>query len=130
MVKIKRKKDCFGKIIVADFKKLDPALFPNIDFSSEVEKRIALISLDGRLFINSRNKEGKFLEEIFNCLILESREALLEFEKFFKNKFPDIKTFDDWIDFRGDDIDRTYALTMLLIPTEIVRRKIEYQYYG
>ncbi len=137
MVKIfnKKKKDiervlANGKIIITDFKHLSLDNFNYcVKSKEELQGQLALLSPDGKLFVNSTQDGYEILSQIFQLLIPETKQVLNEYLKRYKKQYYYIKTFDDWAKMQADDKERTYALTMLLIPIEIKRREAEWAYY-
>lgn len=131
----KKKKDvervlANGKIIITDFKYLNPDDFNYcVKTKEELKEQLALLSPDGKLFVNSAQKGHEVISQIFQLLIPETKQTLNEYIKIYKKQYYYIKTFDDWTKMQADDKERTYALTMLLIPIEIKRREAEWAYY-
>lgn len=137
MVKIfnKKKKDvervlANGKIIITDFKHLSLDDFNYcVKLKEELQGQLALLSPDGKLFINSAQEGHEMIADIFKLLIPETKQTLNEYIKIYKKQYYYIKTFDDWAKMQEDDKGRIYALTMLLIPIEMKRRELEWAYY-
>lgn len=137
MVKIfnKRKKDierviAGGKIIITDFKYLNPDDFNYcVNTKEELKEQLALLSPDGKLFVNSAQEGHEMIADIFKILIPETKQTLNEYLKIYKKQYYHIKTFNDWAKMQADNKERTYALTMLLIPIEMKRRELEWAYY-
>ena len=128
MVKIfnKKKKDiervlANGKIIITDFKHLS---LDNFNYCVKSKEE-----LQGQLALLSTQDGYEILSQIFQLLIPETKQVLNEYLKRYKKQYYYIKTFDDWAKMQADDKERTYALTMLLIPIEIKRREAEWAYY-
>ena len=137
MVKIlnKKKKDvkkviAGGRIIITNFNYLNPDDFNYcVKSKEELQGQLALLSPDGKLFVNSTQEGHEVISQIFQLLIPETKQTLNEYIKIYKKQYYYIKTFDDWTKMQADDKERTYALTMLLIPIEIKRREAEWAYY-
>ena len=67
---------------------------------------------------------------MFELLIRENKANLLQFQQVYQEKFPNIKTFDDWKTMQGTDSDKMLAFAMLSVPVELKRREITLQYNG
>ena len=120
-----------GKIVICDFKSLNPVDFlPLHNFSKkEMSKELCLISPCGNLYINSRIDGYDFLAGVFEIIIQESKYTLDQFCKMFKQKYSKI-TFANIADMNGTNEEKTQAFTLLCIPVELQRRKIEREYYS
>lgn len=137
MVKIfnKKKKDigkviANGKIVIIDFQYLSLNDFNYcVETKQELQEQLALLSFDGKLFVNSTQQGHDVIANIFELLIPETKQTLNEYLKIYKKQYHHIKTFNDWAKMRKDDEGRIYALTMLLIPIEVKRRELEWAYY-
>ncbi len=131
----KKKKDverviAGGKIIITDFKHLSLDDFNYcVKSKEELQEQLALLSPDGKLFVNSAQEGHEMIVDIFKLLIPETKQTLNEYIKIYKKQYYYIKTFDDWAKMQEDDKGRIYALTMLLIPIEMKRRELEWAYY-
>lgn len=133
----KEKKMCEGRLIVTDFKKLNPADFDplyHFDSKSEFTEEIILQSIKGVIYINSRDDISEFLSEIFSFLMKQSITALKNYLRQLKSKYPSVKNFEDWAKIAeregfGSE-DSVQSLIKLLIPIERKRRKMELDYYG
>ena len=132
MVNLKRKekKICEGRLIVTDFKKLNPADFePLYHFVSKAELREEII-----LYINSRDAISEFLSKVLEFVMKENTKTLKKYRRELKNKYPAVKGFDDWGKIAKKEgcgsKDSLECLIMLLIPIERKRRKFEFDYYG
>lgn len=133
----KEKRMCEGRLILIDFKKLDPADFePLYHFTSKSELReeIVLQSIKGVIYINSRNGASEFLAKIFEFVMKESTKALKTHQRELKSKYPAAKSFDDWGKIAKREgcgsKDSIECLVKLLIPIERKRRQFEFNYYG
>lgn len=137
MVKIlnKKKKEvkkviAGGRIIIINFNYLNPDDFNYcVKTKEELQEQLALLSPDGKLFVNSTQEGHEMIADIFKILIPETKQTLNEYIKIYKKQYYYIKTFDDWAKMQADDKERIYALTMLLIPIEMKRREAEWAYY-
>lgn len=131
----KKKKDverviAGGKIVITDFQYLNLDNFNYcVETKQELQEQLALLSFDGKLFINSTQEGHEVIADIFKLLIPGTKQTLNEYLKVYKKQYYYIKTFDDWAKMRKDDEGRIHALTMLLIPIEIKRRELEWAYY-
>lgn len=118
-----------GKIVIADFRNLNPEDFPYNDLTDGIEGQLAVLANDGRLFIN-REKEGyEFISGIFDILIRESRYNLDQYEKTYRKRYPNI-TLSNWKDMQGNNEERVQVLAALLCPIEVKRRQAEKAYYN
>ena len=59
----------------------------------------------------------------------ETRETLKEFESQMKDRFPEIRSFEDWAKMTENEENRNMAFAMLMVPVELKRRGIEEKYY-
>lgn len=133
----KEKRMCEGKLIVTDFKKLNPADFePLYHFTSKSELReeIILQSIKGIIYINSRRDSDEFLSKIFEFLMKESTKNLKNYQRELRDKYPSVKSFNDWTEIAKRDgcgsKDSIQSLIKLLIPIERKRRRMEFNYFG
>lgn len=133
----KEKRMCEGRLIVTDFKKLNPADFePPYHFNSKSELReeAILMSIKGILYVNSREAISEFLTKVLEFLMKESTKALKNYQRELKNKYPTVKNFVDWAEIAKREgcgsKDSTQSLIKLLIPIERRRRRFEFDYYG
>lgn len=117
-----------GKILVTDFSELNPDDFPD-NQSPNFEEQLAVLSSDGKVFVNKEKEGYEYLSNILEILIREPRYNLDQFAKHFKKRYPNI-SFSNWSEMQGDDKEKTCVLAALLIPTEIKRRQIERAYYN
>ena len=125
----KEKVLCGGKLVVTNFKKLNPKMFaPLHNFTKQELNKAAGV-----------NTEVKGYELFFGTLELlmqENRATLEQYEKEYGKKFPDVKNFDDWAEWsekaqkEGRQKDSVYSFAVLVIPIELKRRAIEKGYYG
>ena len=126
---------CNGKIVIVNFKKLKPQDFEpmhHLDAKS-IKEELALCSADGRIYINSKQRWCKLVSSLFEILMKETRQVLQEYQEFISKKYPNIKTFDDfilWSEQNEDGEARMQVFTLLAIPIELQRRKIEQAYNG
>ena len=75
----KEKRMCEGRLIITDFKKLNPADFePLYHFVSKAELReeIILLSAKGILYINSRDAISEFLSKVLEFVMKENTKTL------------------------------------------------------
>lgn len=130
-LKKKRKEEVFanGKIVIVDFSELNPDGFLYNDQSLNFEEQLAVLSYDGKFFVNRMQEEYEYLSNIFQILICEPRYNLDQFAKYFKKRYPNI-SFSNWSEMQEDNKEKTYVLAALLIPAEIKRRQIERAYYN
>ncbi len=133
--KFKEKRLCGGKLVVTDFKRLNPeeGLFLG-DFQPEqLSEELAFFTPDGTIFVNARIAESAVISGIFQIFIPESRETLQQYQKEYGKKFPNIKNLSDWEKYAQTETDSekvTQALALLMVPIELKRRAIELSYYG
>lgn len=137
MVKIGRKDKvlCGGKLILTNFKKLDPGFFNHVEDEQMdfFAKAGIVFTPDGKIYVDSHDKGIVSFVTIFEILMGEKKETLEEFQKIYSEKFPDIKDFDDLTARKWEDEeknDQAKALFMLSIPIELRRRELEMSYYG
>lgn len=133
----KQEKMCEGRLIITDFKKLNPADFePLYHFTTKSELRgeIILQSIKGVIYINSRSDTSEFLSKIFEFLMKESTRALKNYQRELKSKYPSVKSFNSWAEIAKREgcgsKDSLQSLIKLLIPIERKRRRMELDYYG
>lgn len=121
-----------GKILIVNFKRLDPNSFkPLYNLTKEsIVKESVLIASDGKVYINSKKEECDALATLFETLMSESRYTLEQYQESLKEVFPHIKSFEEWVGMQGTPGERAQALVMLSIPAELQRRKIEKAYYS
>ena len=133
---LERKKTlCNGKIVIVNFKKLKPQDFEPIHHldAKSIKEELALCSADGRIYINSKQRWCKLVSSLFEILMKETKQVLQEYQEFISKKYPNIKTFDDfilWSEQNEDGEARMQVFTLLAIPIELQRRKIEQAYNG
>lgn len=133
---LERKKTlCNGKIVIVNFKKLKPQDFEPIHHldAKSIKEELALCSADGRIYINSKQRWCGLVSSLFEILMKETRQVLQEYQEFISKKYPNIKTFDDfilWSEQNEDGEARMQVFTLLAIPIELQRRKIEQAYNG
>lgn len=133
---LERKKTlCNGKIVIVNFKKLKPQDFEPIHHldAKSIKEELALCSADGRIYINSKQRWCRLVSSLFEILMKETKQALQEYQEFISKKYPNIKTFDDyilWSEQNEDGEARMQVFTLLAIPIELQRRKIEQAYNG
>lgn len=133
---LERKKTlCNGKIVIVNFKKLKPQDFEPIHHldAKSIKEELALCSADGRIYINSKQRWCKLVSSLFEILMKETRQVLQEYQEFISKKYPNIKTFDDfilWSEQNEDGEARMQVFALLAIPIELQRRKIEQAYNG
>lgn len=128
---------CEGRLILTDFKKLNPADFePLYHFASKSELReeVVLLSVKGILYVNSRETISEFLTKVLEFIMKENMKTLKKYRRELKNKYPAVKGFEDWGEIAKKEgcgsKDSLECLIMLLIPIEQKRRKAELNYYG
>lgn len=127
----KESKTIGRKIVIADFRKLNPSIFlpyHNLD-KKTITNESVLCSADGKIFINKKSEFAEYLAETFELLIQETRETLKEFESQMKDRFPEIRSFEDWAKMTENEENRNMAFAMLMVPVELKRRGIEEKYY-
>lgn len=134
-LKNKEKRLCGGKLVVTDFKRLDPKNLLLIqDFTLEqFNKAIAICTADGKIYVNVSIEGNEMVYGIFENFMTQDIETLKGFQEIYKEKFPHIQTFDDWSNWVTVAEDRQqiiFALATLMVPVELQRRKIEASYYG
>lgn len=120
-----------GKIVVCDFKILNPADFlPAHNLTKEeMGKELMLVAPDGKIHINSKIAGFDFVAGVFEAIMQESQYNLEQYTKVFKPKYPKV-SFDNIANMKGTNEEITQAFTLLCIPVELRRRKIEKAYYS
>lgn len=126
---------CNGKIVIVNFKKLKPQDFEPIHHldAKSIKEELALCSADGRIYINSKQRWCRLVSSLFEILMKETKQVLQEYQEFISKKYPNIKTFDDfilWSEQNEDGEARMQVFALLAIPIELQRRKIEQAYNG
>ncbi len=135
MVKLSKRKEVLanGKVIITDFKDLEPLDFQPLYCLSKEELRneMILCAPNGNLFVNRKKDGYEFVAKMFETLIAESRTTLLEYEREYKKIYSNIKTFDDWLAWARTEPNKEeipLAMAVLLVPVELKRREIERKY--
>ena len=125
----KRKIFADGKIVVTDFKKVEPSTFYPIHTytKEELAQEFMLCTPNGKWFINNRIAGYEFLLSVVEILVSESRYTLEGYKQAYKGQYKDI-TLSNWADMSGDNAQKIIALALLLIPGEIKRRELEKAY--
>lgn len=137
MVKIRKeeKRLCNGKLIVTDFRKLNPESFPSFT-RKQLRKEFALFMPNGDLYINSRMDGFDLIYPVWEVLMQESRENLEKYQTIFSKRYPNLKSFDDWGPWamaaakEGENREIIESIALLVTPLELKRREIERSYYG
>lgn len=126
------KKDKINKVIVTDFKNLNPGDFkPFYNLTKEeIKKEFALLSPDGKVYINSLEECSEFFADVFNILTKEDYYALEAYRADCTERYPGIKSIGDLDGMQGSDEEKKQVLAMFIIPMEFKRREIEKRYYG
>lgn len=121
-----------AKVILIDFKKLNPKDFePVYNFTKEeMREELVLCAQDGKLYINSAAQGHKFAYRMFSILTKEAYTVLNEYKEEYKRRYPEIQTFNEWEKLQCDDSEKSCVFAYLAIPLEFARREIEQQYYG
>lgn len=132
MIGKKRKTLANGKLIVVDFRNINPHDFaPLYKLSKDaVCQEMAMVAPNGSIYVNAAKPGHKTIAGMFELFMAESVDTLKGYQVIYQKKYPKIKTFDDWIYMKGNASDRMYALAVLSVPIELERRKIEKSYYG
>lgn len=120
-----------GKIIEVDFKRLNPDDFKPLHnlTKKEIEGEYALISIDGRIFVNNKKTGYEIISGAFESFMSESRYTIEQYRKLYQAQFPNIKNFDDWAKMEADNSQRMRAFGVLIVPLELKRRELEKNYY-
>lgn len=131
----RRKTVCNGKIVIVDFRKLNPRDFEPIHHLDKkgIREELALCAQDGKIYINSRHEGAEILSDVLELLMKENKSTLLEYQDFIGRQYPNIKSFDDFITWSENNTnaeDRMQVFAILTIPIELQRRKIEQLYNG
>lgn len=120
-----------GKVVITDFRKLDPSIFLpyHVLDKKTIIRETVLCSASGKIFINKKSEFAEYLAKTLEVLMQETRETLKDYESMMKEEFPEIESFDDWAKMTGGDNERNKAFAMLMVPVELKRREIENKYY-
>lgn len=137
-VRNKEKRLCCGKLVVTNFKKLNPESFKFLEISQkkQIKKELAICAPNGDIYINTAFKEYECIANIFEAVMQENKETLIVYIEHIKNQFPelrDINTFEEWGTYAAEQTNAkkiVYSLAILIIPLELERRKIENKYYS
>lgn len=121
---------CGGKIVLVSFNGLNPVDFPYKDdlTTENIGEQSILLSFDGRIFVNQNIEGNDALADLLEILARETRYNLDQWQRKNKKRFANI-TFDNVAEIQ-DVQKRAEAITYLLIPSEIIRRSVESQYYS
>lgn len=121
---------CGGKIVLVSFDGLNPADFPYKDdlTTENIGEQSILLSFDGRIFVNQNIEGNDALADLLEILARETRYNLDQWQRKNKKRFSNV-TFDNVAEIQ-DVQKRAEAITYLLIPSEIIRRSVEKQYYS
>lgn len=121
-----------GKLVLMDFKKLNPKTFYPIHnyTKNEIKNQYCLCTPTGKLYINKSLEGCLYIAGIMEFLIQENKDTVIQYQKIMQKKFPDVKTLDDWAKMQGSENDKIQALAMFLVPLELSRRDIEKHYYN
>lgn len=121
---------CGGKIVLVSFDGLNPADFPYKDdlTTENIGEQSILLSFDGRIFVNQNIEGNGALADLLEILARETRYNLDQWQRKNKKRFANV-TFDNVAEIQ-DVQKRAEAITYLLIPSEIIRRSVERQYYS
>lgn len=121
---------CGGKIVLVSFNGLNPSDFPYKDdlTTENIGEQSILLSFDGRIFVNQNIEGNDALADLLEILARETRYNLDQWQRKNKKRFANV-TFDNVAEIQ-DVQKRAEAITYLLIPSEIIRRSVERQYYS
>lgn len=112
-----------GKIVVTPFSQMEETDFPQGSIGE-----MFFLSPDGKIIFDSEEPANESLIEVFKILVQYSRPDLEKWERKCRKRFPGIKTAEDLTKLESNE-DKFIALTMLCIPGELNRRRIEKAYY-
>lgn len=120
-----------GKIVLVSFDGLNPLDFPyHTGLTVEnIGEQPRLLSFDGRMYINQDMDTADGLVVLFEILVRESQYTLDKWKKDNKRRFANV-TFSNLNEVIQGENERACALTYMLIPDEIARRKVEKAYYS
>lgn len=81
-LKNKEKRLCGGKLVVTDFKRLNPeeGLFLGEESPEQFCKELAAYTVDGKVYINTEISLFDVAAGIFEAFIPESRETLKQYQ--------------------------------------------------
>lgn len=120
-----------GKIVLVSFDGLNPLDFPyHTGLTAEnIGEQPRLLSFDGRMYINQDMDTADGLVVLFEILVREPQYTLDKWKKDNKRRFANV-TFSNLNEVIQGENERACALTYMLIPDEIARRKVEKAYYS
>ena len=120
-----------GKVVITDFRKLDPSIFLpyHVLDKKTIIRETVLCSASGKIFINKKSEFAEYLAQALELLMQETVETLTTYESMMKEQYPDMHSFDDWAKMTGGYEDRNRVFAMLMVPVELKRREIENKYY-
>ncbi len=131
----KEKNACCGKLIMKDFRKMNPRDFkPLYQLTrEELERELIIFAPDGKCYVNSKKPGCEFAFSVFETLMRESTSTLEECRKEFLEKYPDM-TLESWAEKtnkkRLEEKESIGCFAGLVVPFEQERRRIETTYYG
>lgn len=120
-----------GKVVICDFRKLDPTNFVPPGMTKEKMKNsLLLCSTDGKMYFKKGDPLAELIADVFDLLVNETVANLNQYKLMYGKLFPQVKKLEDIEHIPADDPNRIHALTVILVPVELNRRKIEAAYYG
>lgn len=120
-----------GKVIICDFRKLDPKNFIPVGMTKEkIKESLMLCSTDGKMYFKKGDPMAEWIADIFGLFVNETAANLNQYKLMYGKHFPKVKNIEDIEQIPADDPDRVHALAVVLVPVELNRRKIEAAYYG
>lgn len=119
-----------GKIVLTSFDGLNVGNFPYKDdlTAENIGEQSILLSFDGKIYVNQNIEGNDALADLLEVLARETRYKLDQWQKKNKKKYANVD-FDNVAEIQ-DMQKRAEAITYLLIPSEIIRRRVEKQYYS
>lgn len=118
-----------GKIILCNFKRLNEKDFVRGNDGDKFINDTFAATLDGKIFVNSRNENSQFLAELYATLAESNTETLLDLQKQVRAKYPFV-SHANIEETTQDKQEQILILSMLAIPSELKRRELEKAYYN
>lgn len=121
-----------GKLVLMDFKKLNPKTFyPVHNYTkNEIKNQYCLCTPTGKLYVNNSFEISEHVAGIMELLMQETRETIIQYQEAMQKKFPNIKKIEDLGNVKMIESDTIHAMAMLFVPLELARRDIEKNYYN
>lgn len=112
-----------GRIVVTPFSLMDKGDLPEGDSYS-----MFFLSPDGKIVFDSEEPANEAVIEVYKILVRYSKANLEKWERRCRKRFPNIRTAEDLPKLQTNE-EKFVALTMLCVPGELNRRKLEKSYF-